>query len=1024
MFLLGGVFLRNNSRATGIHPEPMNRRNLVVFSFLLFVISASGQQTASYAEPSYRFARALELFDRDKFAPAHRLFLDLARELDGSGSQFEANADFYAALCSIRLQNSDGAVLMEQFLLKHPTSSKSMQAHQALAIHYFSDAKWNQASSHFSLVDPLTLSSTETGEYFFKAGYTALQLKENGRASQYFNEIKNSHTSWGIKATYYYACIAYESKKLETALTEFRRIQQEADYEETVPYYIVQILYLQKKYGELLNEGKPLLAKAETSKKGSVALLLADAAYKTAAYPEALLYIEQYQKITNKPLTRDQNYLLAYSAYQTHDYPTALLAFQGVVSGRDSLSHNALYHIGDCYLKTGNKPMAQKSFYDAYQTAYNQSTKENALFNYAKLSYELASDPYNAAIKALQEYVSAYPDSPRTDEAWQYLVNLALVSKNYATALQALDKIKFQDIKIRTARQKVLYFYAIELFNARKYNEAIEYFTKASEFNFDKSLKPLSLYWAGEAAYRLGEFRSAIGWYNRFLISRGAYDMPEYAMAVYNSGYSWYKMKEYSEAILQFRKYLGSTAEKDPQMVADAQLRLADCFFITRNYSDAVVWYERVSRSASFDADYAFFQLALAKGVTKNFEGKTVALNQLLSQFPKSPLVDDAEYELAVTYLIMNQNEDALKHLQHLITQFPNSSFTSRAMLRRGLLLYNNGDNLQALQQLKQVISRYPGTPESREALQSISNIYVEMDDVQGYMTYVQGVPFARVPMARQDSLTYVVAENQYMRGDCAKATKGFTDYLDKNRQGVFAASAFYYRGDCLFKQGDQSSALPDFLAVADLPRSRFSENAIARAAAITYSGGHYPQALRLFDKLYKVADNKDNLLDATAGMMRCYFQTERYDSAILLATRLMSTDKVNADMLVEAHLLTAKSSMKINNLELAEREFRITSKLTQGEAAAEAIYMLAALAARRNDWKQAEKISFEVINNYSLYDYWRVKAFLLLADVYANTNNVFQARQTLQSIIENYEGEDLRNEAIQKLAALDAVGN
>ncbi|PKP25265.1 MAG: hypothetical protein CVU06_04260, partial [Bacteroidetes bacterium HGW-Bacteroidetes-22] len=852
----------------------------------------------------------------------------------------------------------------------------------------------------------------------------SFMTKDNARASRYFHDIKNTNSDWGAAATYYYAHIAYTENKYETALTEFRHLQNNRNYGDAVPYYIVQILYLQQKYNELLAEAPPLLEKAEQSRKGSIAAMMADAAYKTNDYSKALLYIEQYQSLSKKPLSRSENYLLAYSAYKTGDIEKAIPAFQNAVDGKDSLSQNAMYHIGDCYLKTDQKALAQKAFYDAYKISYDQASKENSLFNYAKLSYELSSDPYNAAIIALQEYVTTYPDSPRTDEAWQYLVNLALVSKNYAAALEAMDKIKFQDIKIKTARQKVLYYSAIELFNARKYNEAIERFTRASEMNYDKSIKPMSLYWAGEASYRMGEFRPSIGWYNRFLISRGAYDLPEYPIAIYNSGYAWYKMKEYGEAITSFRKFLGNSADKDPQMIADAQLRIGDCYYITKQFADAVNWYEKVSRSGSFDADYAFFQLAMAKGVTKNFEGKTSALKQLIRQFPKSPLVDDAQYELAVTYMIMNENEEALNHFQALISQFPNSSFTSRAMLRRGLIFYNTSQNEQALQQLKQVITQYPGTPDSREALQTISNIYVEMNDVPGYLSYVQTVPFARVPMARQDSLTYLAAENQYMKGDCNNSLKGFSDYLQKNPQGIFSPSSYYYRGDCRYRQGEWALALPDFKAVAKMPRSRFTENALARASEIEYKAGNHTAALRLFERLNRLADNKDNLLESTAGMMRCYFQSGRNDSAIIAATRLMTADKVTTDLLVEAHLTIGKSALATNNLQLAEREFNITRKLTQTEAGAEAQYNLAYIATLRKDWKQAEKLAFEVINTYTLYDFWRVKSFLLLSDVYVNTDNVFQAKQTLESILENYEGEDLKQEAQQRLDKLNAAGN
>jgi len=40
-------------------------------------------------------------------------------------------------------------------------------------------------------------------------------------------------------------------------------------------------------------------------------------------------------------------------------------------------------------------------------------------------------------------------------------------------------------------------------------------------------------------------------------------------------------------------------------------------------------------------------------------------------------------------------------------------------------------------------------------------------------------------------------------------------------------------------------------------------------------------------------------------------------------------------------------------------------------------------------------------------YDYWVTKTFILLADNYVALKDNFQAKATLQSIIENYKGDD-----------------
>ena len=46
---------------------------------------------------------------------------------------------------------------------------------------------------------------------------------------------------------------------------------------------------------------------------------------------------------------------------------------------------------------------------------------EDALYNYAKLQYETSNQPFNTAIGALEEYITQYPYSTRSDEASGYL---------------------------------------------------------------------------------------------------------------------------------------------------------------------------------------------------------------------------------------------------------------------------------------------------------------------------------------------------------------------------------------------------------------------------------------------------------------------------------------------------------------------------------------------------------------------------------------------------------------------------
>jgi tetratricopeptide (TPR) repeat protein len=152
---------------------------------------------------------------------------------------------------------------------------------------------------------------------------------------------------------------------------------------------------------------------------------------------------------------------------------------------------------------------------------------------------------------------------------------------------------------------------------------------------------------------------------------------------------------------------------------------------------------------------------------------------------------------------------------------------------------------------------------------------------------------------------------------------------------------------------------------------------------------------------------------------MQCEYALERYGLAIQSAQKLLSLDKVSENMVIEAHFTIARSAYALVNTPLAQREYEETLKLSKNEMGAEAKYMLAQIEFDNGKYDECEKSVFSLSENFASYDYWVAKGFLLLSDVYVKKGNTFQAKQTLQSIIANYEGQDLVTIAREKLAAI-----
>ena len=262
-------------------------------------------------------------------------------------------------------------------------------------------------------------------------------------------------------------------------------------------------------------------------------------------------------------------------------------------------------------------------------------------------------------------------------------------------------------------------------------------------------------------------------------------------------------------------------------------------------------------------------------------------------------------------------------------------------------------------------------------------------------------------------------AENQYMNGDCEKAAAGFEKYISKFTEGSFVVQAYFYKAECDYRAEHYAPALKGYEFVLARERSRFTNNAALKAARINYFNKNYEAALDDYIRLEETAEQGSQTIDAITGQMQCNYFLQKYGFAIQSAQKLLLQSKLPENLVTESHLTIARSAFALKNTELARKEYEETLKLSQTEMGAEAKFMLSQMLFDESKYDEAEKSIFALSEKFASYDYWVAKGFILLADVYVKKDNLFQARQTLQSIIDNYEGQDLVLIAREKLNAI-----
>lgn len=992
--------------------------------FLWVLLSANAinaQMTAIYSQPNADYLSAMDLFTKQKYGSAQHLFLKTIETINEPTAEMSLNCEYYLAVCAIELFNPDAERLMLHFINEYPENAKVHFAYFQMGKYKYYKKEYADAKNWFEKVDLYDLEADEKDEYHFKLGYSCFMENDTANAKKEFFEVKDKNTRFSNPANYYYAHIAYTEKNYETALNGFVKLNEDENFGSIVPYYITQIYYLQGKYKELLEYAPPLLEKPNTKRAGEISRLIGDAYYNLYKYTEALPYLEKYIKETSVPLTKEDFYEFGYTYYKTGNCDKAIKAFENIINNEDSLAQNAYYHLADCYMKTDKKHYARTAFQSAYKLGFNKEIQEDALLNYAKLSYELSINPYNEAVEAFQKYIKDYPNSYRTEEANIYLMAIFMTTRNYKDAYTSVENIKNKDFKIKTAYQKITYFRGVELFNDKDYNQSVSFFDKSLTYPIVEDITAQSLFWKAESYYRLASYDSAIVSYNLFSLKTiGAYSLPIYTQAYYNLGYAHFKKKDYINANIAFRKYILYEKKEPKEMMADAYLRIGDCFFINKEYTSALENYEKMIKiGVKTDLDYAIYQRACSWGASGNFEKKADGLKDLIDNYKKSAYIDDAMYELASTYEVLNKPDKALVYYNSIVNDYKTSNYVKKALLKTGLIQFNSDKDSEALGTFKKVVADYPASVESKAALVSIRNIYTQMNKVDDFFAYVKNLSFANVSNEQQDSITYTAAENKYMTGDCASSSIGFKNYIEKFPKGSFIINANFYKAECDYKANNLPDALTGYQFVLNNSKSRFTENALIKAASISFAQKNYTNAIKYYTQLEESAEYKNNILHARIGLMRSYFNNNDFDFAIKASEKLLVTEKISPDNSNEAHYIIAKSALELNNIALAQKEFEIVAKQTKSEIGVESRYNLALIQFQNGNYKETEKMIYALINEGSSYDYWMAKSYILLADNYVKIGNAFQAKQTLQSIIDNSESTELVDIAKQKLQVI-----
>lgn len=980
----------------------MNRFLVIYF---LVIASVSFSQTSEKYNSDYEnFYRAEELYEKMQFGAARKEFRNFLDKYDHPTDPMYIKARYYEGVSALELFNNDAVDLLERFNIDYPESIYRKDIYFRLGKYYYQKKDYDEALVWF---DQLTADDVEPeyqDEFYFKVGYSNFKQGNLDAAKGAFYEIKDGISQYANPALYYYSHIAYQQGDYQVALEGFLKLENDEKFGKVVPYYILQIYYLQGKY-DMVTEYAPKLEGTDLINEKDLNHLIGDAYYRTGKYDEAVPYLEAYDKAAKT--TRDEDYQLGYAYYKSKMYDKAIKLFDRVTKEPDSMSQVAYYQIGDCYMQLKNYAPARLAFKQASEIDSDPKIQEDALYQFAVLSYKLDLNPYNEAIVAFETYLEKYPNSTRKNDVYQYLVNVYTSTNNYGKALESLDKLPNKDIKLKKAYQLIAYNYGIELYQQGRFQDAISTLDLVNKYPIDPILTGKAKFWAADASFMLANYTQAIASYRSFI------NMPATMLsemkndAYYNIGYSYLNIGDTTLAMESFRTYIQNNPINRKKL-ADANMRVADAFFMRKQNQESVTYYEKVLSMNVAYQDQALFYSGMLYGVMSKPNNKISNLLNIVNNYSTSRYVQPSLYEIGRTYKLREEYTNALRYFNQLITDYPNASQVKDAHIDIADIYYKRKEYAKAEQEYKLVLTTYGDDSYYCKAVGvGLQNVYSATGQHQKLEQLAQQYPCLEISNYALENVLFEPAYKDYESKLYSSAITKFKTYLDKYPQGLYSMEVLIYMGNSYYELGDLTNSTMYYERYLQAPNNTHTEFAASRVSKYYYNNKMYKDAIPFYERLESVSGDPEIRFNAKLGLMRCNYITEDYEAAAAYGDQVLKSNQLNAEVRLEAEYAYGMSSYYLNRFVQAITALEYVASKSKTVTASEAKFSIADIHYKQGDYVKATETINQLMKITPKYDYWIAKGLILQARVNIKQDNLFEAEQNLNLVRNNYPVQD-----------------
>ena len=957
------------------------------FLFLMFSTSVFSQNIT--------FETADILFEKQEYSAAQNQYLKLAEQ------GVETDLVVYRiANCSKNLNNKDAIFWYDLFIKEYNYSDLYQLAIVDLSYIYFNEKNYSKSSQ---LLNKVTDNKLKDDEFHFKIGYSLFSIKKLDDAKYHLQKVTVGE--FGSLSMYYYAHISYLQKLYNKSLSTFRLLENDKVFGKIAPYYITQIYFSLEKYKDVIEYSLPVLESVISTREVEMNRIIAESYYQLSDYKNSEIYFKNYIELSEDIKMSDYFQLGQINVF-LEDYSEAIIYFEKVQNVSDSLIQYNSYYLGKSYLMTNQKNFALNAFEKAGSINSDLQLKEESLYNYFKLAYELDL-PYTNLTFVLEEF-SRFHLSKYKSEVKRLLINMFQSTNQYQQAFDFLKNNHLPEKEEKVTLQRLSYYIGVQHYNNANYNNALVKFEFARSYPENKEIDVMCLYLLADCYYQLRDYTRSVNYYSEYISTPSNSLVNKIGIAKYNLAYSYFQSKKYEKSVSYFRKAINS--ELDKERLNDANLRLADSYYMLHKFKNAVRYYDN-SETSHLDEDYAMYQKSKCYALLSDYKKQENCLLLVVNDSTNTIYLERSLFDLANLYKNQDKDDQSISYFDLILNLSSDQEILSQSLLNKGLIYFNQNNLEKSIENLKELIESYPKTTAFKGAKIGLRDAFVKKGDIKEYLDYINKIPQLEISVASKDSLSYEVSFNNFQKEDYELSKNNFFNYLTQfGEDAIFDKQSHYYYAESCWKTNDTLNAISSFKKVLTFDVSVFYEPSLVRICRYSYDANDVVSS----NKYYQILDvmaSSDGLKRESITRLMFGMENSDEDQSVHYAERLLSLDKLDNRLIARAKIIIARSDFNNGNYARSSDLCDEIVKLTTNRDGSEAMYMKSYFTFLEDDYQQCEKLIFEMSDRYSS-NFWIAKSFILLSDIYVKQDNNYQAKATLESIIENSDNEDIVNKA------------